>query len=32
LLSNGAKFLALDFAKEKDAVAALEEIKKGFGI
>lgn len=32
LLTEGAKFLALDFAREKDAVAALEEIKSGLGI
>ncbi len=32
LLANGTKFLALDFTREKDAVAALEEIKKGLGI
>jgi hypothetical protein len=32
LLSNGTKFLALDFTREKDAVDALEEIKKGLGI
>lgn len=31
LLANGTKFLALDFPKEKDAVVALEEIKKGIG-
>ncbi len=28
LLANGTKFLALDFSKEKDAIAALEEIKE----
>lgn len=32
LLANGTKFLALDFRKEKDAVFALEKIKKGLGI
>ncbi|SIO05883.1 hypothetical protein SAMN05444394_3179 [Algoriphagus halophilus] len=32
LIANGTKFLALDFAKEKDAVAALERIKRGLEI
>ena len=32
LIANGTKFLALDFAKEKDAVAALERIKRGLKI
>lgn len=32
LLANGTKFIALDFAKEKDAVAALERIKRGLDI
>ncbi|MBN3581595.1 hypothetical protein JYB64_04300 [Algoriphagus aestuarii] len=32
LLANGTKFLALDFTKEKNAVAALEKIKKGLRI
>lgn len=32
LLANGTKFLSLDFAKEKDAVSALERIKRGLKI
>jgi len=32
LISHGSKFLAFDFAKHKDAVAALGEIKTGLGI
>ncbi|UZD21657.1 hypothetical protein PBT90_19270 [Algoriphagus halophytocola] len=32
LLSNGTKFLALDFEKEKAAVDALQKIKEGLGI
>ncbi|MEN2280689.1 hypothetical protein AAGF08_01025 [Algoriphagus sp. SE2] len=32
LLANGTKFLAFDFNKEKDAVFALEKIKKDLGI
>lgn len=32
LLVSGAKFLVLDFTREKDAIAALEEIKNGLGI
>jgi len=32
LLANGTKFLALDFTREKYAVAALEELKEGLGI
>lgn len=32
LLANGTKFLALDFAKENDAVSALDRIKRGLKI
>ncbi|PZX57911.1 hypothetical protein [Algoriphagus chordae] len=32
LLADGTKFLALDFATEKDAVAGLEVIKERLGI
>jgi hypothetical protein len=32
LLSNSTKFLALDYTKEKDAIADLEEIREGLGI
>lgn len=32
LLANNKKFLVLDYTKEKDAIAALDEIKKGLGI
>jgi len=32
LLSNGAKFLALNYEKEKDAIAALGKIKNGLGL
>ncbi|WP_057937071.1 hypothetical protein [Algoriphagus resistens] len=32
LLANNKKFLVLDYTKEKDAVAALDEIEKGLGI
>lgn len=31
LLANNKKFLVLDYAKEKDAAAALDEIQKGLG-
>lgn len=29
VIANGTKFLALDFAREKDAIAALQKIKTG---
>ena len=32
LLANGAKFLALDFNREKDAIDALEKIKRALRI
>lgn len=32
LISNGTKFLALDFEKEKAAVAALKKVKEGLGL
>lgn len=32
LLANGAKFLVLDFNREKDAVVALEKISKSLGL
>lgn len=32
LLANGAKFLVLDYSQEKEAVAAMEGIKRGLSI
>jgi len=32
LLANGTKFLVFDYLKESDAIAALLELKAGFGI
>ncbi len=32
LLAGGSKFLVFDYSREKDAIAALLEVKAGFGI